>query len=1348
MGEVQRWLSVRIQRHLGFETAEDVAGIVSSIMEKRDPKDIELALVDMLGSDEAAEEIISTYFKKISVPRPVTVHQPVAPVYAAAAESSARSIGRDAVYESRKKEDDDLGYGALVKKKKKGGNGGNKDNYQRVGLGAEGRSMQGGNLVVMKKVKKGARGDGSGVDSAPEIRERLLCGCQARLHPFVNNCLRCGRIVCLQEDVGPCFFCGHFVTPQGTPQITPFTLTPTTPGNEEETEGNPDAAAATPQQDARSAAGLAKAQENLARLLQFDRTSAERTTVYDDQADYFDMSNRWISADERMKLAKKEAELVKAKTQATNTLVLDFAGRSVVASVQSKEETHARFQEQLLAQMKSEQAQQKLMDREEAEEQQKLELERIKGHLKHRPDGSIFVVPTMEVPAPEFVSRAKDAHVEASKGPKPKKSSAVSSPPVGASPAVSLASSGSIPIQGPSRLQTDFFPEVEIEELEGDTPQTGVVIESNAGASVQVRGIAEGFSGAVWTADDRLEMLEWMHKEVGGNFYMWAPFDDPMHRRLWNYLFSDEEVANLKSTIAKCNAMGIEFNLAIRPHAIDFRSILHTDALARKILQAYEQCGCRSFSIIFADEDRNVPTGCRSLSSAQSDLVNALIQVVDEFIKLKTENSAEAKDGSQTGDQKGPAELANNSANSMLRWLVCPTVYTSKLEPGQEISVTNYLRELNRQLDSRIELLWSGPEAPAATLDAPYMTRCKQFFGQKRHLFFWDRVPQCPPPYDLPANSSASLEYNSRAQSVLDVYDNRSPQLGSFFRGALVSTLSAPVPSRITLGTALQFFRNTTSYNAKEALLPAIQKYVLNEKGLVAALKSVLSVIPPSRMTDRSRAPSCLNRGDQEERAFWTELKTNLNRLDSAQSFPARRQFDGPFSLVREMVNMNLAWYDYVKDPKTNAGTLTSNIRIVRASLMPVLYTEYDLTQYRNTLFAHPIGDKSLRGDVQRTYTKFKAANMLVPKDSETKDLVIRLAAECTVSMRELEAYLIQDYWKEDLIAWRTFLNNLFFRDASKAFLHKMPPVTTPPSPSPNVKILELRSSRIKAKLAEEKRLRDVAVKFALASQLPSNEDDSDDEDLANAHMAKVDGNQRASSSAASSSASAASLSSSVASPSSGPAKKVYPSEVKELPIRGMRYIRNFLSEDAESILLASIDNMEWDTELSRRIQQYGFKFLYRVDQAQYNTERLEIAAPMPQFLKDLGDELMNGKYVPVKPDQVIINEYTPGQGIRHHIDNVLSFEDCIISISLGSAAVMEFANSDTGEKISWLLEPRSLLILQRDARLLWSHSIASRTEDIWNGVTIPRDRRVSVTMRKVKHSVAKALFDAKTKKK
>jgi len=41
MGDVKQWLSVKIQRALGFESVNDVADIVSSIMAKSDAKDIE-----------------------------------------------------------------------------------------------------------------------------------------------------------------------------------------------------------------------------------------------------------------------------------------------------------------------------------------------------------------------------------------------------------------------------------------------------------------------------------------------------------------------------------------------------------------------------------------------------------------------------------------------------------------------------------------------------------------------------------------------------------------------------------------------------------------------------------------------------------------------------------------------------------------------------------------------------------------------------------------------------------------------------------------------------------------------------------------------------------------------------------------------------------------------------------------------------------------------------------------------------------------------------------------------------------------------------------------------------------
>lgn len=40
---------------------------------------------------------------------------------------------------------------------------------------------------------------------------RHVCECQAAKHKLINNCTRCGRVVCDQEGSGPCLFCGHLV---------------------------------------------------------------------------------------------------------------------------------------------------------------------------------------------------------------------------------------------------------------------------------------------------------------------------------------------------------------------------------------------------------------------------------------------------------------------------------------------------------------------------------------------------------------------------------------------------------------------------------------------------------------------------------------------------------------------------------------------------------------------------------------------------------------------------------------------------------------------------------------------------------------------------------------------------------------------------------------------------------------------------------------------------------------------------------------------------------------------------------------------------------------------------------
>ncbi len=104
-----------------------------------------------------------------------------------------------------------------------------------------------------------------------------------------------------------------------------------------------------------------------------------------------------------------------------------------------------------------------------------------------------------------------------------------------------------------------------------------------------------------------------------------------------------------------------------------------------------------------------------------------------------------------------------------------------------------------------------------------------------------------------------------------------------------------------------------------------------------------------------------------------------------------------------------------------------------------------------------------------------------------------------------------------------------------------------------------------------------------------------------------------------------------------------------------------------------------------------------------------------------------NGLFL-TKPNQVIINEYLPGQGIGRHVDCAPCFGPQIATLSLGSPCEMHFRNVVTGEVINLTLAVNSLLILNGPSRYDWTHEISARKAD--NGIS--RTRRVSVTFRTV----------------
>lgn len=176
--------------------------------------------------------------------------------------------------------------------------------------------------------------------------------------------------------------------------------------------------------------------------------------------------------------------------------------------------------------------------------------------------------------------------------------------------------------------------------------------------------------------------------------------------------------------------------------------------------------------------------------------------------------------------------------------------------------------------------------------------------------------------------------------------------------------------------------------------------------------------------------------------------------------------------------------------------------------------------------------------------------------------------------------------------------------------------------------------------------------------------------------------------------------------------------------IEGLVYIPDFLNKHQQSVLLTEVDEHLWLTDLKRRTQHYGYKYDYK----KRSIDESMKVGPFPVMINSLSNLLYEKRVVPLRPDQCIINEYKPGQGIAPHIDCEPCFEDYIVTISLGSVYTMDLSDTKSNQTKKIRLELGSCLVFSGEARYRWRHGIVPRKED--DG--IPRERRVSLTFRRV----------------
>ena len=193
-------------------------------------------------------------------------------------------------------------------------------------------------------------------------------------------------------------------------------------------------------------------------------------------------------------------------------------------------------------------------------------------------------------------------------------------------------------------------------------------------------------------------------------------------------------------------------------------------------------------------------------------------------------------------------------------------------------------------------------------------------------------------------------------------------------------------------------------------------------------------------------------------------------------------------------------------------------------------------------------------------------------------------------------------------------------------------------------------------------------------------------------------------------------------------------SKPNEIDVPGIVYREAFLRPDECDELVRKIDDQPWSNDLSRRVQHYGWRYDYTSKTVAEDTR----LGPLPDWLLSIAERLHQEGFFEEIPDQVIINEYQPGQGIAPHMDRQ-TFGPTVATISLCECWPMEFTpigrQAGRNGKRELFLGVGSLLVLKGDARDKWLHGIAKRKSDRpepQKKERRPRQHRISVTFRTV----------------
>jgi hyaluronoglucosaminidase len=214
-------------------------------------------------------------------------------------------------------------------------------------------------------------------------------------------------------------------------------------------------------------------------------------------------------------------------------------------------------------------------------------------------------------------------------------------------------------------------------------------------------GIIEGYFGTPWAWDDRTHVMRSLAGH-GYRFFIYAPKADAHLRRRWKEPHPKSTHEALGGFAAACRAVGVRFGVGLSP----FEVYRHFDDDARATLRAriaeLDSLGVDDLAILFDDMRGDIP----DLAARQA----AIIAFVAGCTKAT-------------------------------RLIMCPSYYTDDVVLDRVFGArpANYLEDLGRLLDPKIEVFWTGEEVCARAYSPGHLS---DVAGKlRRKPFLWDNYP-------------------------------------------------------------------------------------------------------------------------------------------------------------------------------------------------------------------------------------------------------------------------------------------------------------------------------------------------------------------------------------------------------------------------------------------------------------------------------------------------------------------------------------------------------------------------------------------------------------------------------